>query len=251
MTLLEKIELDIKGLQTINKFTIVILGNFNPAILHPEWFDRNQVLPPSEVRDLTEVKIEEPKGLEGIKIKFVSTNVFVSGIETRLSLPSYRVNVTPERFDASTSKNEKYEELAEFVAATFKILEHTPVNAIGINFRSSLKSPKPARDLMNQYFCGEPDILSSVFGKSYSIDTKIGYDYNDSKVTLLLDIKEKDDEIDINFNYNKNFTEEQGTTELIKYLLDNFKPMMLSADKTIRSLFLEPINGGEYRDKSA
>jgi len=234
----------IKELGSINQFTIVVLGNFNPAILHPEWFDRNQVLPPHEVRDIAEAKIREPEGLEGIKIKFIGTNVLVSGMETRLALPSYKVNVTPEKFEASTSKKEKYEELTEFVAATFKILEHTPVNAIGINFMSSLKFPEQARDLMNQYFCGKPDRLSSVFGKNYSIDTKIRYDYDDSKVTLLLDVKEENNEIGINFNYHKNFTEKQGTTELIKYLLENFKPMMLNADKTIKSLFGEPINGG-------
>ena len=46
--------MDIEERKTIQRSTVVILGNFNPAIIHPEWLDRNQVLPPNEVRDIAE-----------------------------------------------------------------------------------------------------------------------------------------------------------------------------------------------------
>ncbi len=59
--------MDFEEIKTIRRFSVVILGNFNPAILHPEWLDRNQLLPPTEVRDITESKKGEVKGLEGIK----------------------------------------------------------------------------------------------------------------------------------------------------------------------------------------
>lgn len=242
--------MDIKEIETIGNFGIVILGNFNPAILHPEWLDRNQVLPPHEVREIAESKRKEVKGLEGIKVKFIGSNILVSGVETRLKLPSYNIGVTPDKFEVSTSNKDKYEELPEFVAATFKILEHTPITAIGINFMSSLKFSKRAIILMHSYFCAKPDIILSVFGEQYRIDSKIRYDYNGSAVTLFLELKEESDEIGINFNYNKGFTEQEGSKEMIKYLLDNYKPMMMNADKIIKHLFRDPIDGGKESAKS-
>lgn len=237
--------MDVKELRTIGGSSVVILGNFNPAILHPEWFDRNQLLPAQEVREIAEAKEEEHGDLEGLKVRIIRSNVFVSGVETRLSLPSYRISVDPERFDVSTSRKEKYEELCKFVAATFKVLEHTPISAIGINFWSSLRFSEPASGLMHRYFCGQPETISSIFGQNCFIDSKIKYDYKDSRVTLALDSKDESDEIRINFNYHKGFTEKEGTNELIAYLLENYRPMMLKADEVIKSLFGEAIDGGK------
>lgn len=239
-----------KELRSIDRSSVVILGNFNPAILHPEWLDRNQVLPPQEVREIAEAKEEVIEGLRGLKVKFIATNVLVSGAETRLILPSYRIIVNPERFEVSTSRKEKYDELCEFVAATFKILEHTPISAVGINFLSSPRFSEPASDLMHRYFCAQPETISSIFGQNYFIDSRIRYDYKDSRVTLSLELKDESDEIGINFNYHKSFTEKEGTIELIAYLLENYKPMMLKADEVTKGLFGEPIDGGKRSEKS-
>ena len=242
--------MDIEEIKTIKRAGVIILGNFNPAIIHPEWLDRNQVLPPTEVRDIAEAKKEGERDLEGIKVTLISSNVFVSGTETRLSLPSYRITVTPDKFDAMTPKREKHKELCEFVASTFKILEHTPVKAMGINFISSLKFSEHARDLMHRYFCAEPKALTSIFGERYLIDSRVRYDYKDFKVTVRLGLNEEKDEIGIDFNYHIELTEKEGTKELIDNLLNNFKPTMLNADKVIRGLFGEPVDGGENNEKS-
>ena len=241
--------MDIEEIKTIRRSSVVILGNFNPAILHPEWLDRNQVLPPTEVRDIAESKEEEVRDLEGLKVKFITSNVLVSGSETRLSLPSYRISVTPDKFEATTVIKEKFEELCEFVAETFKILAHTPVNDLGINFISSIKFSKSSIDLINHYFCAEPATMSSVFGDRHIIDSRVRYDFKDSKVTLLFGVNEDKDEIGINFNYHKDFSENEGVATLIEYLLKNFKPMMLNADKVIRDLFGEPTDGGKEGEK--
>lgn len=241
--------MDIEEIKTIRRSSVAILGNFNPAILHPEWLDRHQVLPPTEVRDIAESKEGEVKDLEGLKVKFIASNVLVSGSLTRLSLPSYQITITPDKFEAVTEIKEKFEELYEFVAETFKILAHTPVNALGINFISSLKFSKTARDLMHQYFCAKPAAMSPFFGDRYLIDSRIRYNYKDSEVTLLFGVDEKKDKITINFNYQKNLSENEGVATLIEYLLENFKPMMLDADKVIKGLFGEPTDGGGEGEK--
>jgi hypothetical protein len=242
--------MDIEEIRTIERSSVVIIGNFNPAIIHPEWLDRNQVLPPPEVRDIAEAKQERETDLAGINVKLISSNIFVSGAETRLRLPSYRIIVTPDKFDAMALKREKHKELCEFVASTFKILEHTPVEAMGINYISSLKFSEHAVGLMHRYFCAEPETLTSIFGERYLLDSRIRYDYKNFKVTLRLGLKEEKDEIGIDFNYHIKLSENEGTKELIENLLENFKPTMIDADKVIRDLFGEPVNGGENSGKS-
>lgn len=241
--------MDIKELKTIRRPSVVIVGNFNPAIHHPEWFDRNQLLPPNEVRDIAAVKQSEIKDLEGLRLKFVSSNVYVSAVETRLDLPSYRISVTPERFEATTSRKEKFEELPKFVGATFKILEHTPISSLGINFLSALKFSESSSSLMHSLFCGKPEIVHRLFGRECLIDSRIRYDYKDSKVRLMFEVKEDNDEIGINFNYSKEFAEKEGTKEMIEYLLANYEQMLLASDEVIRNLFGEPVSGGKTSDK--
>jgi hypothetical protein len=135
------------------------------------------------------------------------------------------------------------------VAETFKILAHTPVNALGINFTSSMKFSKPAKDLMQHYFCADPKAMSSIFGDRLLIDSKIRYDYHHSHVTLALEVHEKKDEISINFNYHKDFSKNEGVATLIEYLLENFKPMMIDADRVIKDLFGEPTDVGRGSEK--
>jgi len=233
--------MDIMDLKTINRFSIVIIGNLNPAILHPEWFDRNQILPPSEIRDIIEIRSQDLKELEGMKVRFIGSNTFVSAADTRLGLPSYTIKATPERFEASTTKKEKFEELAEFVTTTFKVLEHTPVSAIGINFDSVLKFSQSANDLVKSYFCVNPESLKTVLSSDFALDTRIRYNYKEAKVNLFIETKSESDEIGFNFNYHIDFSEEEGTEELRKYLLDNFKQMMMDTNSIIEDLFGNPI----------
>lgn len=94
--------------------TIVLVGSFNPAIFHPEWFARQKLLSPSEA-DAAEVKIMVPQ------FSHFETEKFV-------------LQVTQERFLVSSKPEANPMPLRDLVQGTFGILEHTPVTAMGINF---------------------------------------------------------------------------------------------------------------------
>jgi hypothetical protein len=97
----------------IDSVSIVILGKFNPAIFHPQWFARFNLLGPDETSD--------PK----IEITHRDISIFTAGWA--------RVQVTQDQAILETSDPTKKNEIRDLARGTFHILEHTPLRAFGIN----------------------------------------------------------------------------------------------------------------------
>jgi hypothetical protein len=97
----------------ISAATIVLIGSFNPKIFQPEWFARQQLLPQAET-DAADIKVIVQQ---------------VSHFETE----RFVVQVTENRFLASTKPSANPAPLRDLVQGTFFILEHTPVTAMGLN----------------------------------------------------------------------------------------------------------------------
>jgi hypothetical protein len=98
----------------ISGSTIVLLGSFNPKIFQPEWFARQQLLPQTEA-DASEIKLIVPQ---------------VSHFETE----RFILQVTEDRFTASSKPSANPAPLRDVVQGAFFILEHTPVTAMGLNY---------------------------------------------------------------------------------------------------------------------
>lgn len=103
----------VEQIPEIDAAAIVLVGSFNPAIFHPEWFARWKLLPETEV-DKAETKVVSPP---------------VSVFETE----RFTVQVTPEKFVASSKPDTPSVPLRDLVLGTFFILEHTPATAMGLN----------------------------------------------------------------------------------------------------------------------
>ena len=93
--------------------SIVLVGAFNPRIFQPEWFARQSLLPRTEA-DQANIQIIHQE---------------VAQFETE----RFVFQVTRDRLVAATKPNTSGEPLRDLVAGTFYILEHTPVNAVGLN----------------------------------------------------------------------------------------------------------------------
>ena len=93
--------------------SVVLLGNFNPAIFTPAWF-----------------------GWQGLLTKGIADSATLKGAHPRLTVFEadwLRVRVEPERFIASTAQS-PYVRLQDLVVRTFQEhLPHTPVRSMGIN----------------------------------------------------------------------------------------------------------------------
>jgi hypothetical protein len=93
--------------------SIVLVGSFNPAIFHPEWFARNGLLPQGEV-DSAELQVVHPQ---------------LSQFETE----RFSFQITTDRFTGMTKPNTIAGPLQDLILGTFYVLEHTPVQAMGMN----------------------------------------------------------------------------------------------------------------------
>lgn len=93
---------------------IVLLGDFNTRIFHPLWFSTEGLLRDSEARKA--------------EIEIIHKDITIFQIDW------LRVQITPDRFSAATTQELAFEPLRDLVIGTFRILYHTPLRMMGINF---------------------------------------------------------------------------------------------------------------------
>ena len=97
----------------IEAAAIVLLGDFNPSIMHPAWLAARELIAEEEAESSEITVVGKP-------------------------ISAFRVNwlvlrVTEDRFQASTSDPSHYPSLGEMVRGIFSFLEFTPVRQMGIN----------------------------------------------------------------------------------------------------------------------
>jgi hypothetical protein len=92
---------------------VVCLGSFNPAIFHPQWFIRMDLINEADAAEAT-VRV----------LSHEVTDVSFCGIE---------LQSLPERLTFKTPNPGRYEQLQDLLVKTLQILPHMPLKACGIN----------------------------------------------------------------------------------------------------------------------
>ena len=96
---------------------VVLVGSFNPAIFHPEWFFRQGIIAEQDAKDALE------------KLEDVSQEITIS------QLCGMRLQCVSDRFSLATSNVSLAERMQDLILQTFTLLSHTPITACGINSR--------------------------------------------------------------------------------------------------------------------
>jgi len=97
----------------ISSSSIVVVGSLNPKIFQPEWFVRQHLLSTEEAES-AQIRVIVPE---------------IAQFETE----QFGVQVTLDRFIATSKPNANYAPLRDLVLGAFSILEHVPVSAMGLN----------------------------------------------------------------------------------------------------------------------
>lgn len=92
---------------------IVLLGSFNPAIFHPQWFARKNLMSDSEA--------------EAAQLEVCHSDV------AKFSTDWFELEVLQKRLTIRTKHIGRAEELRDLIASTFLVLNETPVEAAGFN----------------------------------------------------------------------------------------------------------------------
>ena len=94
---------------------VVLVGSFNPAIFHPDWFLRQGLI---GEQDAKEAKIQD-----------------VSGEISVAQLCGMRLQCVGDRFSLGTNNVSLAERMQDLILQTFTLLSPTPIIACGINPR--------------------------------------------------------------------------------------------------------------------
>ena len=100
---------------------IVLVGKFNTTIFQPKWFASEGILRQEDYEN--EVEIE---------IMHRDITSFHVG-------EKYRFEITPDRFQVGSQQPIYMHEMADMVLQIFKLLSHTPIGKLGINYQAQFK----------------------------------------------------------------------------------------------------------------
>jgi hypothetical protein len=95
---------------------VVLVGHFNPLIFQPEWMERNDLIGPREAEAARS-----------------STETILHSQMAIVPLSSSRLQVTLDRFEYVVVEAPLIR-AKDFVLKCFRLLSHTPVSQMGINF---------------------------------------------------------------------------------------------------------------------
>ncbi len=104
--------------------SIVLRGSLNPAIFHPEWFGRHELLKPEETA--------------AADVQIVHREV------SAFKLDWMQVQVTPDRFHATSMQEAYFPSVRDFVLGTLRVLHHTPISLVGLNTNVHYAMPSEA-----------------------------------------------------------------------------------------------------------
>lgn len=100
----------------IDAASIVLVGDFNPPIFHPDWFRSHGLIRDSEA-DAAQKR----------------DNFVIAGKLANFKAGPFELQVTQDRFMARVADSPNFPLLRDLAVGTFGLLEHTPVRLLGLN----------------------------------------------------------------------------------------------------------------------
>jgi hypothetical protein len=107
--------------------SIVLVGNFNPSIFHPEWFIRHEIVPAWNYPG---------RSHSGDEVAAVAVLPDLAQVE----FPDQRnLHVMLNKFTLRCTRASEYLTIKDIVTSTFDILQETPITQMGMNYQAVIQ----------------------------------------------------------------------------------------------------------------
>jgi hypothetical protein len=162
----------------LKKFQIVILGDFNPKIVHPSWLLMNELISKSDY----------------IHFEKSSSEHLTHSQISQFDLPWCTVQVTKNKFQISTEQEAYFELIFDLVKGIFSLLPHSPVNIYGLNLLTEHTFDELVREtILTKFGHNKNVIYSSIF---FSLPISL----NEGSLNISLYPKNNEGKFTINVN---------------------------------------------------
>ena len=226
----------------LSESSIVLLGNFNPVIFHPEWFDRFKILPSHETQwaegekpKITEVPFKDKK----IVIQEVPA-IMVRPDLAELQFPSITLRVNPTRFQCQTLEREKFNLVREVTTKIFTLLSHTPIEALGINFHGHCKFADDSDKILKSLFAKREESFQKIFEGGYQVEGQFVFQRRGQRGAVRFEVSKKmDGGIYIGSNFHSEI-ETHTADQVIQLIDENYEKDLEEVLTIVRNLIGEP-----------
>ena len=217
----------------LSRMNIVVVGNFNPSILHPSWFERHSILPVDEMLDLTSppVKVNVPDLDATLEMP---SNFLVEQGQAFLKFKSFRIIAKTDRFEAKTNQRDKFNLVLNVTQKVFMILAETPITAYGFNFLEHIKFTEDS-SVLQKRIVEKQAIVDDVLGTENKLGFKLIVNRSGSQITFQVEPSSKL-EGGFLFNINHHFDCDNATL-LAKSINSNFSESIEYIETAISKLF--------------
>jgi hypothetical protein len=206
---------------------IVILGNFNPVIIQPSFLRTYKILPEQEIATSEDIDHREESR---DKIAITARRFLISANKTILVFRSAIFEMSRERLQVTLRPTADHKTYLEGLKKLFRVLAHTPINAVGFNFQAHWRITG-GDDKVRSLFTGDMKLFKATFGKEMFVGGKVRFEDLQAKVLLETEKSfQYTNAVYLNFNFHYDI-EDQKAESLIK-ILSNFERAMERA-KTI------------------
>jgi hypothetical protein len=231
--------------------SIILVGNFNPSIFHPEWFERFKILPSQETQwaEGAKPKITEIPQEKGKIIIEQVPSLLVSPDLAQLAFPSQRIRVTSHRYESIAIQRENFQRTKEVTIKIFSILIHTPIQAMGINFHGHWKFKEDSDIILKSLFSKKDQSFRDAMGENFKIEGQISSLQANSKLTLRIGPSDKIQEgIHFNANFHRDI-ESSKAEQAIQLIQENFDKDLEEVIRIARAIIGDPEKIWEFNPR--
>jgi len=184
----------------IDGWSIVIIGIWNYRIFNPEWIKKNIL------DDQNVINVSMALNMPSIKFDFETLSIIVS--DTRLQ-------VMPKSDDLSCLPK-----MQEVIVKVLKTLEHTPVSAVGVNFR--FKIEEDTERFENVFRLSDNERIINMLNEKTDIIRR--FSFKDFVFLLFLTISNEPfiENNLIDFNFHKDISSTHEAIDLLSHDINVF-----------------------------